>query len=128
MQISRSTKAPFNAVQFRLLEDKEESGWRNFEAVNLGKRPIVFLLVVGYAYDKDGKQVGRSKSLNWQDMREDGGIHAGKKENIRVGTYDDKLPDTAVTFELCVEGIQFKGDKELTRDEEACPDQKPQSK
>ncbi|HTJ82278.1 MAG TPA: hypothetical protein VL400_11200 [Polyangiaceae bacterium] len=122
VKVTPTDKQPFESVEFRMLAEKDESGWPSFDAVNLGKKPITFLLIVGYAYDQTGKQVGRTKALNWKDE-----IAPGDKASlpVRVGQFEDKLPDTAASFELCYRVIELKGAAKSIRDPNRCPDEKP---
>jgi hypothetical protein len=122
VKVTPTDKAPFESVEFRMLAEKDASGWPSFDAVNLGKKPITFLLIVGYAYDQTGKQVGRTKSLNWKDD-----LAPGDKASlpVRVGQFEDKLPDTAISFELCYRVVEFKGEAKGVRDPNRCPDEKP---
>ncbi len=118
--IAPSNKPPFEALQFRKRSEKADTGWPEFDAANFSNKPVVFLNVYGYAYDKDGKQVGRTRPLSSNEK-----LEPGKQTTIRVGRFQDKVSDTAVAFELCYTSIRFEGEKTGTRDDERCPEQKP---
>src|SRR5207237_1026209 len=100
--VTPTDKTPFESVEFRWLDDKDKSGWPAFDVVNLGKKPIKFMVIHAYAYDKNDKQVARTKSLNLSDK-----IAPGKKNTIpvRIGQFEDALPDTATSFDLCYDVI-----------------------
>lgn len=123
--ITPSQKEPFEAVRFRMRGEKGAEGWPEYDAANFSSRPVVFLNIYAYAYDKDGKQVGRTKPLGWSDK-----LEPGKQTTIpvRVGRFDDKVSDAAVAFELCYTKIRFEGEKDGTRDTERCPEQKAKRK
>jgi hypothetical protein len=123
--ITPSKKEPFEAVRFRMRGEKGDEGWPEYDAANFSEKAVVFLNIYAYAYDKDGKQVARTKPLGWSNK-----LEPGKQTTIpiRVGRFEDKISDAAVAFELCITTIQFDGEKKGTRDAERCPDQKPKSK
>jgi hypothetical protein len=123
--ITASKKEPFEAVRFRMRGEKGAEGWPEYDVANFSSRPVVFLNIYAYAYDKDGKQVGRTKPLGWSDK-----LEPGKQATmpIRVGRFEDKVSDSAVAFELCYTTIQFEGEKDGARDNARCPEQKPKGK
>jgi hypothetical protein len=123
-EITPSKKPPFEAARFRMRSETDDTGWPEFDAANLSNKAIVVLNIYGYAYDKDGKQVGRTKPLSWNEK-----LEPGRQTTIpiRVGRFEDKVSDAAVAFELCYTSIRFEGEKDSTRDDERCPDQKTKS-
>ena len=123
--LTPSEKPPFEAVVFRRNGKKNDMGWAEFDAYNLGNKPVIFLGVYGYAYDKDGKQVGRTKTpFSWN-----GKIEPGKKSDfpIRVGNFQ-KAPDNADSFELCYANVRMEGDDKGKDDSKRCPEQRKKSK
>lgn len=123
--ITPAKKEPFEAVRFRMSGEKGAEGWPEYDAANFSNRPVVFLNIFAYAYDKDGKQVARTKPLGWSNKLEPGNQTTIP---IRVGRFEDKLSDDAVAFELCYTVIRFEGEKDGTRDPERCPEQKPKGR
>lgn len=123
--ITPSKKEPFETVRFRMRGEKGAEGWPEYDAANFSNRTVAYLNIYGYAYDKDGKQVARTKPHAWNEK-----LEAGKQTTvpIRVGRFADKISDAAVAFELCYTTIKFDGEKKPTRDDERCPEQKPKSK
>ena len=105
----------------------ERQGWPNYEADNLGTKPVTFLAIYGYAYDKDGKQVAHTKTpLSWN-----GKIAPGGKTDfdIQLGGFpEDQVPATADSYEVCYDSMEFEGDKDFTNITDHCPDQKAKGK
>lgn len=121
--ITPAEVAPFEAVKFRMLDKRNTNGWPQFDAYNLGTKKITFLAITGYAYDKDGKQVGRTTvPLSWN-----GNLAPGGKTDwaVNVGGMHDTVPDTAASYQLCYESVSFEGDAKSTSDSSRCPDQRP---
>jgi len=122
--ITPAEKAPFEAVAFRMTSKRNNGGWPEFAAYNLGTKPVTFMAIYGYAYDKDGKQLARTEPpLSWN-----GNIKPGEKSSwdVSVGSFDEgKITPAAVSFELCYNSIKFEGDTEFTSDDKLCPAQKP---
>lgn len=125
--ITPADKKPEEAVKFRQLDKRSDKGWPNYEAYNLGTKPVTFLAIYGYAYDKDGKQVAHTKTpLSWN-----GKIAPGQKTDfdIQLGGFpEDQVPATADSYEVCYDSIQYDGDKDMTNISGHCPDQKPKGK
>lgn len=119
--ITAADKQPFESVKFRMLGKRNSNGWPAYDAYNLGTKPIVFMAIYGYAYDKDGKQVGRTKvPLSWN-----GKIDPGGKTDweIKLGMDDDKVPASAASYAVCYNSIKFDGDDKMTSEDERCPEQ-----
>lgn len=125
--ITPSDKAPADTVKFRQLDKRSDKGWPNYEAYNLGTKPVTFLAIYGYAYDKDGKQVAHTKTpLSWN-----GKIMPGQKTDfdIQLGGFpEDQVPATADSYEVCYDSMEFDGDKDFTNIADHCPEQKPKGK
>ena len=125
--ITPADKAPADTVKFRMLDKRSSKGWPNYEAYNLGTKSVTFLAIYGYAYDKDGKQVAHTKTpLSWN-----GKIAAGQKTDFDIelgGFPEDQVPDTAVSYDVCYDSVQFDGDKDMTNISNNCPDPKPKNK
>ncbi len=125
--ITAADKTPFESVKFRQLADRSDKGWPQYDVYNLGTKPITFLAIYGYAYDKDGKQVAHTSTpLSWN-----GKIAPGTKSDFSIsigGFPEDQVPEGAVSYELCYDGIQFDGDKESTSQSGKCPDKKDKGK
>ncbi|MEO8698458.1 MAG: hypothetical protein ABI867_00410 [Kofleriaceae bacterium] len=123
--ITATEKAPLDAVKFRMLAKRDNTGWPKFDAYNLGTKPIGYMAIYAYAYDKDGKQLAKTKvPLSWN-----GEIAPGDKSmfSISVGSMDDAPPAGATTFQLCYKSASFKGEKDTVDDPARCPDQRPKS-
>ena len=125
--ITPSDKKPEETVKFRQLAKRSDKGWPNYEAYNLGTKPVTFLAIYGYAYDKDGKQVAHTKTpLSWN-----GKIAPGGKTDFDIelgGFPEDQVPATAASYEVCYDSMEFEGDKDFTNIQDHCPDQKPKGK
>ena len=114
---------PFEAIQFKPSSEKPaDSGWPKFDVVNLGKKPIAFAAMYGFAYDKSGKLIKRTTTpLSWNSD-----LAPGDKAMfpVSIGSFEkDKV--TADTFELCYDSIKFKGDDKATSDSTLCTDKRP---
>jgi hypothetical protein len=121
--ITAAEHKPMESVKFRMLAKRGDRGWPLFDAYNLGTKPITFLAIYGYAYDKDGKQVARTKvPLSWNGKLAPG----GKTDwEIKVGTGpDESVPESAASYELCFNSLKFEGDASFTDDNAKCPEQK----
>jgi hypothetical protein len=125
--ITAADHPPFESVKFRMLAKRSDHGWPNFTAYNLGTKPIAFLAIYGYAYDKDGKQVARTGvPLSWNGKLAPG----GKTDwDITIGSFkEDQVPATAATYELCYNSIKYDGDAQGTDDNARCPEKKDKGK
>jgi hypothetical protein len=120
--ITPAEKPPMDAVKFRMLDKRTAKGWPKFDAYNLGTKDIKFLAIYGYAYDKDGKQVARTKvPLSWNGKLAPG----GKTDwSIEIGGSDDPVPESAASYELCYNSLKLEGDASFTDDNARCPEQK----
>lgn len=121
--ITPADKPPFESVKLRMLDKRNDNGWPKYELYNLGTKPVTFAAIYGYAYDKDGKQVARTKvPLSWNGKAE-----PGKKADwdLTLGMSDDKVPATAVSYATCYNSIKFDGDTDQTMDNARCPEQMP---
>ena len=121
--ITAAETPPLDSVKFRMLAKRNKAGWPTFDAYNLGTKPIGFLAIYGYAYDKDGKQLVRSKvPLSWN-----GKLDAGGKSSwsIDIGGEDSPVTAAATTFQLCYTSVKFDGEDKTTDDNGRCPDQRP---
>ncbi|MBA2544874.1 MAG: hypothetical protein H0V17_34850 [Deltaproteobacteria bacterium] len=121
-KITPAETPPADSVKWRMLAKRGKGGWPTFDAYNLGTKPIGFMPIYGYAYDKDGKQLARTKvPLSWN-----GKIDPGDKTSFSIDLGADDVPVTAAatTFQLCFTSIQFVGDADSTNTGE-CPDQRP---
>jgi len=118
-------KAPFEAVQFRMLGKRNKAGWPLYDAYNLGTKPIEFLAIDLYGYDASGKQVVKtSPPLSWNGKLAPG----GKTDwELDIGGFGDPIPATAVTFQACYSGIKLEG-ADTINDFARCPDQRPLAK
>jgi hypothetical protein len=125
--VTPADKQPFEAVKFRMLDKRSDKGWPNYEAYNLGTKPIAFLAIYGYAYDKDGNQVARTNTpLSWN-----GKLAAGGKTDwdIKIGSFpEDQVPASAASYELCYNSIKFDGEAQGTDDNARCPEKKAKGK
>lgn len=124
--ITPADTKPFESVKFRMLDKRTNKGWPKFDAYNLGTKQIGFLAIYGYAYDKDGKQVARTKvPLSWNGKLAPG----GKTDwSIEIGGSDDPVPETAASYELCYNSLKYEGDTSFTDDNARCPDAKAKGK
>jgi hypothetical protein len=121
-KITPAETAPAEAVKFRMLAKRGKGGWPTADAYNHGTKPVGFLAIYGYAYDKDGKQLARTKvPLSWN-----GKIEPGEKTSfsIDLGAADVPVTAAATTFQFCYTSIKFVGDADQTKAGE-CPDQRP---
>lgn len=121
--ITAAETPPLDAVKFRMLTKRGKGGWPTFDAYNHGTKPIGFMAIYGYAYDKDGKQLARSKvPLSWN-----GKLDAGGKTDwsIDLGAADVPVTADATTFQLCYTSVKIAGDASATDDDKRCPDQRP---
>ena len=118
------TTPPLESAKFRMLAKRSKSGWPDFDVYNLNTKPIVFLAIYGYAYDKDGKQLARTKvPLSWN-----GDVPPGDKSSWAITLSDSEaLPAGATSFQLCYTDVKFKDDAKATNDDAKCPDQRPKS-
>jgi hypothetical protein len=125
--ITAADKPPFESVKFRQLAERSDKGWPKYDVYNLGTKPIVFMALYGYAYDKDGNQVAHTSTpLSWN-----GNIKPGTKSDFDVsigGFPEDQVPATAVSYELCYDSIKFDGDQNSQDQRDRCPDKKPKGK
>jgi len=125
--ITAADHAPFESVKFRMLAKRSDHGWPKFEAYNLGTKPIAFLAIYGYAYDKDGKQVARTGTpLSWNGKLAPG----GKTDwDIEIGSFkEDQVPASAASYELCYNSIKYDGDANGTDDHARCAEKKDKGK
>ncbi len=115
---------PLESAKFRMLAKRSASGWPEFDVYNLNTKPISFMAIYGYAYDKDGKQLARTKvPLSWN-----GDVPPGDKSSWAISLGDSEAaPAGATTFQLCYTDIKFKGETDRTEDDKKCPDQRPKS-
>ena len=121
--ITAAETPPLDAVKFRMLAKRGKGGWPTFEAYNHGTKPIGFMALYGYAYDKDGKQLARTKvPLSWN-----GKIDPGGKTDWSIDLGADDVPVTAAatTFQLCYTSVKAVGDADMTTDDKRCPAQRP---
>ena len=121
--ITAAETAPLDAVKFRMLAKRSKSGWPTFDAYNHGTKPIGFMAIYGYAYDKDGKQLARTRvPLSWN-----GTLDAGGKTSWSIDLAADDVPVTAAatTFQLCYTSVKIVGEENPTSDNGRCPDQRP---
>jgi hypothetical protein len=121
--ITAAETPPLDAVKFRMLAKRNKGGWPTFDAYNHGTKPIGFLAIYGYAYDKDGKQLARTKvPLSWN-----GKLDAGGKTDwsIDIGNEDVPVTAAATTFQLCYTSVKVVGEANTTDDDKRCPDQRP---
>ena len=121
--ITPADKPPFESIKLRMLDKREANGWPKYELYNLGTKPVTFAAIYGYAYDKDGKQVARTRTpLSWNGKAE-----PGKKASwdLSIGMPDEKVPATATSFATCYSSIKFEGDAEQTMDDARCPEEMP---
>jgi hypothetical protein len=122
--ITPAEKPPFESVQFQKTGKRNSKGWPEYNAYNLSTKPIKYVAISVYGYDKDGKQVIRtSPPLSWN-----GNIAPGGKTDweISVGDFGDPIPSSAVTFDVCWDSIQLEG-AETVSDTSRCPDNKAHS-
>jgi hypothetical protein len=121
--ITAAETPPLDAVKFRMLTKRGKGGWPTFDAYNHGTKPIGFMAIYGYAYDKDGKQLARTKvPLSWNGKLEPG----GKTDwTIDLGADDVPVTAAATTFQLCYTSVKFVGDENRTSEDARCPEQRP---
>jgi hypothetical protein len=121
-EITPAEKPMWEMVKFRMLGKRSANGWPAFQAYNLGNKQVRFLNIYGYAYDKAGTQVARTKTnLSWNGKLPPG----GKTDwDITVGGDSDKVPASAASYALCYDVIKFEGDEDMTRGG-SCPEQMP---
>jgi hypothetical protein len=124
-EVKPAPKAPFESIRLRMRAERGDEGWPEYDAVNLSTKTIKWVNFYGYAYDKDGKQVGRTKPLGWSNELKPG---AHTTLPIRIGRFEDKVSTDAVAFELCYTAIEFVGEKKSIHDDDRCPDQKAKGK
>ncbi len=118
--VTATEKPPFESVTFRMTTKQNDKGWPKFEAYNLGMKTIKFMAIIGYAYDKDGKQVARTTvPLSWN-----GSIAPGGKSDWDIEMGAEQVPATAASYELCFNSIEFDGDAASTDDKTRCAEQK----
>ena len=60
-KITPAETPPAESVKWRMPAKRGQGGWPTFDAYNLGTKPIAFMPIYGYAYDKDGKQLARTR-------------------------------------------------------------------
>ena len=121
-KITPAETAPGESVKFRMLAKRGQGGWPTFDAYNLNTKPIGYMPIYGYAYDKDGKQLARTKvPLSWN-----GKIEPGDKTSfsIDLGASDTPVTAAATTFQLCITSIKFADAADPVPAGE-CPDQRP---
>lgn len=121
-KITPAETPPAETVKFRMLAKRGKGGWPTWDAYNYGTKPVAFMPIYGYAYDKDGKQLAKTKvPLSWN-----GKIEPGDKTSfsIDLGAEDTPVTAAATTFQLCYSSIKFDGDKDTTPTGD-CPDQRP---
>ena len=121
--LTPAEKPPFEAVKLRMTDKRHTNGWPKYELYNLSTKPVTFVAITGYAYDKDGKQVARTKvPMSWNGKAE-----PGKKDSwdIMLGQADDKVPASATSYAVCYNSIKFEGDADMTTDNARCPEQMP---
>jgi hypothetical protein len=118
------TTPPLESAKFRMLAKRSKSGWPEFDVYNLNTKPIVFLAIYAYAYDKDAKQLARTKvPLSWN-----GDVPPGGKSSWAISLSDSEaLPAGATSFQLCYTDVKFKDEAKPTNDDAKCPDQRPKS-
>jgi hypothetical protein len=122
--ITPAEKSPFEAVTFRMTAKRNKGGWPEFTAYNLGTKPITFMAITGYAYDKDGKQVARTDvPLSWNGNLKPG---AASDWPVSVGSFSEgQITAAATSFQLCYDSLKFEGDTDFTSDDKLCPEQRP---
>jgi hypothetical protein len=120
--ITVSAKPPFDSVVFHDTGKKNDKGWPKYDAINASTKPVTFLAIWAYAYDKDGKQLARTRvPLSWN-----GKIGPGEKSEYAVDVSNsEKAPENAASFELCYDSIKFDGDTKMTEDSKRCPEKRP---
>jgi hypothetical protein len=121
--LAASEKPPYEAAKLVMNGKRGANGWPKYDLYNLSTKPVVFLGIYGYAYDKDGKQVGRTKvPLSWN-----GKVDPGSKASwdLEIGAPDDKVPASAASYAVCYNAIKFEGDADQTTDPAKCPEQMP---
>ena len=120
--LTPAEKPPFEAVKLVMNGKRNDNGWPRYDLYNLGTKPVTFVAIYGYAYDKDGKQVARtSVPLSWN-----GKTAPGTKDSydLMIGG-SDKVPASAVSYAVCYDSIKFEGDADMTTQTGKCPEQMP---
>jgi len=119
--LTPSDKPPMEAVKLVMNGKRDDSGWPKYDLYNLSNKPVTFVAIYGYAYDKDGKQVARtSPPMSWN-----GETAPGTKDSWDISLGGDKVPAGAVSFAVCYDAIKFKGDTDMTTKDGNCPEQMP---
>jgi hypothetical protein len=121
--LTPSEKPPFETVKLVMNGKRHTNGWPKYDLYNLGTKPVTYVGIYGYAYDKGGKQVARTSiPLSWN-----GKTAPGTKDSwdLMIGSDDDKVPATAVAFAVCYDSIKFEGDADMTTQTGRCPEQMP---
>jgi hypothetical protein len=125
--LTPAEKPPFETLVFKMNGKRNEGGWPEYDAYNLGTKPVKFAQIYVYGYDKDGKQVAKtSPGLSWN-----GDLKPGSKSDwaISVGSFDKGVvPESATSFDVCYSSIKFDGDANSTDDNARCPDNKEKGK
>jgi hypothetical protein len=122
--ITPAETPPYESVVFQKTGKRGKTGWPMLNAWNLNTKPITFLAIHMYGYDKSGAQVARtSPPLSWN-----GKLEPGQKSSweIDVAGMGDKVPASAVEFQVCYSGITLEGG-EMQSDAARCPDQRPKT-
>ena len=120
--LAPAEKPPFEAVKLVMNGKRHTNGWPRYDLYNLGTKPVTFVAIYGYAYDKDGKQVARTTvPLSWN-----GATAPGTKDkfDLMIGG-NDKVPGSAVSYAVCYDSIKFEGDADMTTETGRCPEQMP---
>jgi hypothetical protein len=108
-------KAAMSAVTFKANGKKNDKGWSKYDATNTSDKAVKFISVYNYAYDKDGKQLARTKgNLSWN-----GEIKPGASQEIDYG--NDPAPEGATDFEMCYDSIKFEGGEMISGKMDTCP-------
>jgi hypothetical protein len=121
--LTATDKPPFESVKLVMNGKRHTNGWPRYDLYNLGTKPVTFVGIYGYAYDKDGKQVARTAiPLSWN-----GKTAPGTKDgfDLMIGGPDDKVPASAVSYAVCYDSIKFEGDADMTTQNGRCPEQMP---
>ena len=92
------------ALVFEPTDEKTDKGWPKFKAINHGAKTIRFASLWGYAYDKDGKQIYRTKgNLSWSSTMpscEPSHFDVAIVSSAMDLYHDDDAPAAAVHFEI----------------------------
>jgi hypothetical protein len=125
--ITPAEKPPFESLAFKMTGKRNEGGWPEYDAYNLGTKPVKYAYIMLYGYDKDGKQVIKTEpGLSWNSD-----VKPGAKADwpISVGSFDKgKVPESATSFDICYSSIKFEGDANQTSEDARCPDNKEKGK